>query len=76
MLDNAIRQMSGSAISLIHYAQKANENQNLIASQYIVKGSDYLNQVLLLSQLTNSLSRDYTKEKENQISFFKKMYFV
>ncbi|PAJ73428.1 chemotaxis protein [Pseudoalteromonas sp. NBT06-2] len=68
LLDNAIRQMSGSAISLIHYAQKAKDDQEWITSQYTVKGSDYLNQVLLLSQFTYSLSTNYTQEKENQIN--------
>lgn len=68
LLDNAIRQMSGSAISLIHYAQKAKDDQEWLAAQYTVKGSDYLNQVLLLSQLTSSLSSIYSQEKENQIN--------
>jgi len=68
LLDNALRQMSGSAVSLIHYAQKSKDDQEWIASQYIIKGSDYLNQVLLISQLTYSLSANYSKEKENQIN--------
>ncbi|SFB78192.1 methyl-accepting chemotaxis protein [Pseudoalteromonas denitrificans] len=68
LLDNAIRQMSGSAVSLIHYAQKSKDDQEWLASQYIVLGSDYLSQVLLLSQSTYSLSANYSREKENQIS--------
>lgn len=54
LLDNALRQMSGSASSLISYASKADDNA--IKKQYYVLASDYFQEVNRLSIFTYQLS--------------------
>ncbi|MCP4060689.1 MAG: methyl-accepting chemotaxis protein, partial [Pseudoalteromonas sp.] len=54
LLDNAIRQMAGSASSLIGYAKKS-PNQNSDAQAYYTLGADYYNEVTNLALFTYQL---------------------
>ena len=54
LLDNALRQMSGSASSLISYASKANDSP--VKKQYYALASDYFQAVNQLSIFTYHLS--------------------
>ncbi|RZQ53214.1 methyl-accepting chemotaxis protein [Pseudoalteromonas phenolica] len=54
LLDNALRQMSGSAASLISYASKADDSP--VKKQYYVLASDYFQEVNRLSIFTYQLS--------------------
>ncbi|ALO43342.1 methyl-accepting chemotaxis protein [Pseudoalteromonas phenolica] len=54
LLDNALRQMSGSASSLMSYASKADDNP--IKVQYYALASDYFQEVNQLSIFTYHLS--------------------
>ena len=54
LLDNALRQMSGSASSLISYASKADDNP--VKTQYYALASDYFQAVNQLSIFTYHLS--------------------
>ena len=54
LLDNALRQMSGSAASLISYASKANDSP--VKKQYYALASDYFQAVNQLSIFTYHLS--------------------
>ncbi|WP_404341233.1 methyl-accepting chemotaxis protein [Pseudoalteromonas mariniglutinosa] len=54
LLDNALRQMAGSASSLIGYAAKA-EQQGALALEYYQLASDYYSEVTALSLFTYQL---------------------
>ena len=54
LLDNALRQMSGSASSLISYASKADDSP--VRKQYYTLASDYFQEVNRLSIFTYQLS--------------------
>ncbi|CAH9053835.1 hypothetical protein PSECIP111951_00903 [Pseudoalteromonas holothuriae] len=71
LLDNALRQMSGSASSLVNYTLKASDHQ--LAPQYIELASDYYAQVSNLSIYTYQLvmSFDSATEKNLQQSVFR-----
>ncbi|TMO78500.1 methyl-accepting chemotaxis protein [Pseudoalteromonas sp. S3776] len=58
LLDNAIRQMMGSASSLISYAKKS-PNQNANALAYYSLAADYYNEVVNLSLFTYQLVMNY-----------------
>ncbi len=66
LLDNALRQMAGSASSLINYAQKA-PMQTSNALNYYKLASDYYSEVLNLSLSTYQLINDYQPEVEKNL---------
>jgi len=66
LLDNALRQMAGSASSLINYAQKA-PMQTSNALNYYKLASDYYSEVLNLSLSTYQLINDYQPEVEKKL---------
>jgi len=68
LIDNSIRQMSGSAHSLIRYAQKASPAQKGLAAQFITLGNDYSEQLISLSQETSALTTSYTQESQNSVN--------
>ncbi|MCF6437166.1 methyl-accepting chemotaxis protein [Pseudoalteromonas sp. MMG022] len=71
LLDNALRQMAGSASSLINYTLKA--PQHPLASQYHALASDYYSQVSNLSIYTYQLvmSFDLATEKNLQQTVYR-----
>ncbi|WP_105167461.1 methyl-accepting chemotaxis protein [Pseudoalteromonas sp. T1lg23B] len=71
LLDNALRQMAGSASSLINYTLKASEHP--LAPQYHALASDYYSQVSNLSIYTYQLvmSFDLATEKNLQQSVYR-----
>ncbi|MFP3351929.1 methyl-accepting chemotaxis protein [Pseudoalteromonas sp. SIMBA_153] len=66
LLDNALRQMAGSASSLINYAQKA-PMQTSNALNYYKLASDYYSEVVNLSLSTYQLINDYQPEVEKNL---------
>ena len=66
LLDNALRQMAGSASSLINYAQKAS-TQTSNALSYNKLASDYYSEVVNLSLSTYQLINDYQSEVEKSL---------
>lgn len=67
LIDNAIRQMSGSATSLTNYAQKATEDKHELAKKYSVLAADYAAQTLNLALYSQALSQSYSTEGENNV---------
>ncbi|WP_213610532.1 methyl-accepting chemotaxis protein [Pseudoalteromonas sp.] len=66
LLDNALRQMAGSASSLINYVQKAS-TQGSHALSYNKLASDYYSEVVNLSLSTYQLLNDYQPEVEKNL---------
>ena len=66
LLDNALRQMAGSASSLINYAQKA-PMQTSNALNYNKLASDYYSEVVNLSLSTYQLLNNYQPEIEKNL---------
>jgi len=66
LLDNALRQMAGSASSLINYVQKAS-TQSSHALSYNKLASDYYSEVVNLSLSTYQLLNDYQPEIEKSL---------
>ena len=66
LLDNALRQMAGSASSLINYVQKAS-TQSSHALSYNKLASDYYSEVVNLSLSTYQLLNDYQPEIEKNL---------
>ncbi|TMS94915.1 methyl-accepting chemotaxis protein [Pseudoalteromonas sp. S201] len=66
LLDNALRQMAGSASSLINYAQKAS-TQASNALNYYKLASDYYSEVVNLSLSTYQLLNNYQPEIEKNL---------
>ncbi len=66
LLDNALRQMAGSASSLINYVQKASR-QTSNALNYYKLASDYYSEVVNLSLSTYQLINDYQPEVEKSL---------
>lgn len=66
LLDNAIRQMAGSASSLIGYAKKSS-NQNSDAQSYYTFGADYYNEVTNLALFTYQLVVSYDSNTEQSL---------
>lgn len=66
LLDNALRQMAGSASSLINYVQKASA-QSSHALSYNKLASDYYSEVVNLSLSTYQLLNDYQPEIEKSL---------
>ncbi|BED90325.1 MULTISPECIES: methyl-accepting chemotaxis protein [unclassified Pseudoalteromonas] len=66
LLDNAIRQMAGSASSLIGYAKKSS-NQNSDAQSYYTLGADYYNEVTNLALFTYQLVVSYDSNTEQSL---------
>ena len=66
LLDNALRQMAGSASSLINYAQKA-PMQTSNALNYYKLASDYYSEVVNLSLSTYQLLNNYQPEIEKNL---------
>lgn len=66
LLDNALRQMAGSASTLISYAKKAPE-QNNHALMYYSLASDYYTEVINLSLFTYQLIVQYDKNTEQSL---------
>jgi methyl-accepting chemotaxis protein len=66
LLDNALRQMTGSASSLINYVQKAS-TQSSHALSYNKLASDYYSEVVNLSLSTYQLLNDYQPEIEKSL---------
>ncbi len=66
LLDNAIRQMAGSASSLIGYAKKS-PNQNSDAQAYYTLGADYYNEVTNLALFTYQLIVSYDSNTEQSL---------
>ncbi len=66
LLDNALRQMAGSASSLINYVQKASR-QTSNALNYYKLASDYYSEVVNLSLSTYQLINDYQPEVEKNL---------
>ncbi|QFU03949.1 Methyl-accepting chemotaxis protein CtpL [Pseudoalteromonas sp. THAF3] len=64
LLDNALRQMAGSATSLINYAQQAPQDKRGSASRYIELAGDYYQGVLDLSLATQALYQGYSADKQ------------
>ena len=64
LLDNALRQMAGSATSLINYAQQAPQDKRGSASRYIELAGDYYQGVLDLSLATQALYQGYNADKQ------------
>ncbi|GAB0109981.1 methyl-accepting chemotaxis protein [Pseudoalteromonas distincta] len=58
LLDNAIRQMAGSASALINYAKKAPEQNGIVLNYYSLAG-DYYHEVINLSLFTYQLITQY-----------------
>ena len=67
LIDNAIRQMSGSAKSLTSYAQKAPIEKYALANKYSVLAADYAAQTLNLAMYSHALSQAYSIESENNV---------
>ncbi len=66
LLDNALRQMTGSASSLINYVQKAS-TLSTHALSYNKLASDYYSEVVNLSLSTYQLLNDYQPEIEKSL---------
>lgn len=66
LLDNALRQMAGSASSLINYANKA-ELQGTFDQQYYSLASDYYNEVTSLSLFTYKLIIDFEQNTKDSL---------
>ncbi|KDC49489.1 methyl-accepting chemotaxis protein [Pseudoalteromonas fuliginea] len=66
LLDNALRQMAGSASTLISYAKKA-PKQNNHALMYYSLASDYYTEVINLSLFTYQLIVQYDKNTEQSL---------
>ncbi|MFY8274403.1 methyl-accepting chemotaxis protein [Pseudoalteromonas sp. SSDWG2] len=64
LLDNALRQMAGSATSLLSYARQAPMQKRELADQYMEYASDYYQGVLTLTLATYALNTQYSPEKE------------
>ncbi|OUL57265.1 methyl-accepting chemotaxis protein [Pseudoalteromonas ulvae] len=67
LIDNAIRQMSGSATSLTNYAQKAPTEKQTLAKKYSVLAADYAAQTLNLAMYSHALSQLYSLDGENNV---------
>lgn len=67
LLENAIKEMSGAAHSLIAYAQQGDTSQRDISDKYIYFANDYHLQVIALSQVTNTLTNDFTEQLNNRL---------
>ncbi|MDW7550409.1 methyl-accepting chemotaxis protein [Pseudoalteromonas sp. SCSIO 43201] len=65
LLDNALRQMSGSASSLVKYAIKAQESD--LKSAYFELASDYFSEVSNLSLYTYQLVMSYEPQTEQSL---------
>ncbi|BBN80528.1 methyl-accepting chemotaxis protein [Pseudoalteromonas sp. A25] len=65
LLDNALRQMSGSASSLINYTLKAPEHE--LAASYHQLAGDYYAQVSNLSIYTYQLVMSFDEDTENNL---------
>ena len=68
LLDNALRQMAGSANSLLNYARQADADKRALATEYIALAGDYYQGVLTLSLATQALYQDYSREKEANVN--------
>ena len=66
LLDNALRQMAGSASSLIGYANKAGQ-QNTNAQAYYQLGSDYYREVTNLSLFTYQLMLSFDQDTQTNL---------
>ncbi|WP_462157445.1 methyl-accepting chemotaxis protein [Pseudoalteromonas sp. GB56] len=68
LLDNALRQMAGSATSLLGYARKADDDKRELADRYITLAGDYYQGVLTLTLATQALNQQYSKDKEESVN--------
>ncbi|MDN3379444.1 MULTISPECIES: methyl-accepting chemotaxis protein [unclassified Pseudoalteromonas] len=66
LLDNALRQMAGSASSLINYANKA-QLQGRFEQQYYVLASDYYSEVTSLSLFTYQLIIGFDQDTQDSL---------
>lgn len=66
LLDNALRQMAGSASSLIGYANKAGQ-QNTNAQDYYQLASDYYREVTNLSLFTYQLMLSFDQDTQTNL---------
>ncbi|MGO2127205.1 MAG: methyl-accepting chemotaxis protein [Pseudoalteromonas prydzensis] len=66
LLDNALRQMAGSASSLIDYANKAGQ-QNTNAQDYYLLASDYYREVTNLSLFTYQLMLSFDQDTQTNL---------
>ncbi len=62
LLENAIREMSGAAHSLIAYANKGKVSQRNISVRYTSLANDYHLQVIGLSQITGALAQGFNEQ--------------
>ena len=66
LLDNALRQMAGSASSLINYARSASDNSNNTLSYYKL-ANEYYSEVINLSLFSYQLVLDYQQSVEQSL---------
>ncbi|MFY8327844.1 methyl-accepting chemotaxis protein [Pseudoalteromonas sp. ZZD1] len=66
LLDNALRQMAGSASSLINYANKA-QQQGRFEQQYYTLASDYYSEVTSLSLFTYQLIIGFDQDTQDSL---------
>ncbi|MDB2356337.1 methyl-accepting chemotaxis protein [Pseudoalteromonas sp.] len=66
LLDNALRQMAGSASSLINYANKANQ-AGTHSEEYYVLTSDYYSEVASLSLFTYQLIISFDQDTKDSL---------
>ena len=67
LLDNSIRQMAGSASSLIGYAKKA-EPQTALALEYYQLAADYYSEVTSLALYTYKLVLNYDQDTKSSLT--------
>ena len=67
LLDNSIRQMAGSASSLIGYAKKA-EPQTALALEYYQLAADYYSEVTSLALYTYKLVLSYDQDTKSSLT--------
>ena len=67
LLDNSLRQMAGSASSLIGYASKA-EPQTVLALEYYQLAADYYSEVTSLALYTYKLVLNYDQDTKNSLN--------